>query len=496
MTRYILSIDQGTTGTTVLLIDKNIRVKAKKNNEFKQIYPQPGWVEHDPDEIWRVTVRTIGEVLTKARVKKGEIAAIGITNQRETAVLWDKDTGRPVHHAIVWQDRRTAAACDALRKKGLGKKIKKKTGLVIDPYFSATKVQWLLRHVPLAKKLARQKRLAFGTIDSFLTWKLTGGRVHVTDASNASRTLLMNLKTLKWDPELLKLFGVPQNILPQIRSCSEVYGTTKDVTGLPDGIPVAGMAGDQQAALFGQACFEPGQAKCTYGTGSFLLMNIGERPVLSKSGLVTTVAWKLNGRVCYALEGSAFIAGAVVQWLRDELKIIKRAGEVEKVARLVPDSGGVYFVPALTGLGAPHWDAHARGMITGLTRGSNRAHIARAALEGIAYSQYDIIRAMEADSGQKLKELRVDGGASANDLLMQFQSDILDCEIKRPSVIETTGLGAAFLAGLAVGFWKDQGEICNAFSVAHNFSPTMPASRRREMTKAWEKAVDRVRMHC
>jgi len=496
MTKYILSIDQGTTGTTVLLIDNNIRIRAKKNNEFKQYYPQPGWVEHDPEEIWKVTVKTIGEVLRKAKVKGHDIVAIGITNQRETTVMWHKETSKSIHPAIVWQDRRTALVCEQLRKKGHLKKVQKKTGLVLDPYFSATKVQWILKHVPIAKKLARKNKLAFGTIDSYLTWMLTDGEVHVTDVSNASRTLLMNLKTLKWDPELLKLFSVPKNILPEIRSCSEIYGVTKNVKGLPDLIPIAGMAGDQQAALFGQACFNPGEAKCTYGTGSFLLMNVGNKPVFSKSGLLTTVAWKLNGNITYALEGSAFIAGAMVQWLRDELKIIKKAPDIEKLAKSVPDNGGVQIVPALAGLGAPYWDPRARGVICGLTRGSNRGHIARAALEGIAFSQYDILNAMQKDSRQRLKTLKVDGGACANNFLMQFQADILNCKIIRPKVIETTALGAAFLAGLAVGFWQDQREISRSFKVDHNFLPKWSHAKRKETAGQWKKAVGLALSHC
>ncbi|MBF0107054.1 MAG: glycerol kinase GlpK [Deltaproteobacteria bacterium] len=491
--KYILSIDQGTTGTTVMLLDKALRVKSKVNNEFKQYYPEPGWVEHDPEEIWAGTLKTIDQALKKSRVEGSDIAGIGITNQRETTVLWDKESGRPVHRAIVWQDRRTAAFCESLREKGLLPVVKEKTGLVLDPYFSATKIRWILSHIKQAEQLALKGRLAFGTIDSYLVYKLTGGTVHVTDVTNASRTLLMSLKALAWDDELLKIFDIPKDILPEIRSCAEVYGVTRGCGVLPDGIPVAGMAGDQQAALFGQACFKAGEAKCTYGTGSFLLMNIGERPVLSESGLLTTVAWKLGDTVNYALEGSVFVAGAVVQWLRDELKIISQASEIEKLAKTVTDNGGVHFVPALAGLGAPYWDPHARGMITGLTRGSNRGHIARAALEGIAFSQYDVLSAMQRDSGHKLKTLKVDGGACANNLLMQFQSDILGCEIIRPMIIETTAMGAAFLAGLGSGLWQDQNEISKGLKVDKKFGPKMSDASRKSQTDHWQRAVARVR---
>lgn len=491
MSKYILSIDQGTTGTTVLVVDKNIRIVAKKNNEFKQYYPQPSWVEHDPEEIWKVTVKTIGQALKAAKVSGKDIAGIGITNQRETTVLWDKKNSRSVHPAIVWQDRRTASFCEKLKKKGLEKTVRQKTGLVLDPYFSGTKVRWILNNVPVTKKLIKQKQLAFGTIDSYLVWMLSAGQAHVTDVTNASRTLLMNLKTLKWDASLLKIFGVPSSVLPEIRSCSEVYAKTQNVPGLPDGIPIAGMAGDQQAALFGQACFSAGEAKCTYGTGSFLLMNIGNKPLMSRSGLLTTVAWKVGSQVNYAFEGSAFIAGAVVQWLRDELQIIKKAPEIEKLAKSVKDNGGVYFIPALAGLGAPYWNPHARGMITGLTRGSNRGHIARAALEGIAFSQSDILEAMQKDSRKPLKRLKVDGGACDNNLLMQFQSDILGCEIIRPKVIETTALGSAFLAGLAVGFWKDQEQIRKSFKVDKRFKSGFTPAVRKKVVQDWKQAVGR-----
>lgn len=489
---YILAIDEGTTGVTVLLIDKNMNVAAKINTEFKQYYPQPSWVEHDAEEIWNVTVKTIGLTLAKARVSGSDVEAIGITNQRETTVLWDRITSRPVHPAIVWQDRRTALICDRLRKnKTTLKTVRQKTGLVLDPYFSATKISWILKNVPHAQELAQKHQLAFGTMDSWLTWHLTGGEVHVTDVSNASRTLLMNLHTLTWDEKLLKIFGVPASVLPVIKSCSEVYGQTKNVEGLPDGIPIAGMAGDQQSALFGQACFAPGEAKCTYGTGSFLLMNIGKKVVLSKSGLLTTVAWQLGKNVTYALEGSAFIAGAAVQWLRDELKLIAHSSDVEALAQTVADCGGVYFVPALAGLGAPHWQANARGLLCGLTRGSNRGHIARAVLEGVALSQYDILSAMQKDGKKKMKILKVDGGAVTNNLLMQFQADVLDCQITRPKITETTAFGAAFLAGLAVGFWQNQEEIQAVFKVDRVFTPQMTTAARKEKIQGWEKALKR-----
>ncbi len=494
MAKYILSIDQGTTGTTVMIIDQHMNVLAKKNNEFTQHYPQPGWVEHDADEIWQGTVKTIGEALGVAGIDGADVAAIGITNQRETTVLWDRKTSKPVHRAIVWQDRRTAATCDKLKKKGLLKTVRQKTGLVLDPYFSATKVSWILQNVPATKALAQKGQIAFGTIDSWLTWNLTGGKSHVTDVSNASRTLLMNIHKLEWDSVLLKIFSVPASVLPKICSSSEVYGYTKGIPGLPDGIPVAGMAGDQQAALFGQACFTPGEAKCTYGTGSFLLMNIGGKATLSKSGLLTTVAWKIGKEVVYALEGSSFIAGAAVQWLRDELKIIQSAAEIETLASSVPDNGGVSFVPALAGLGAPYWNAYARGNLSGLTRGSNRAHIARAVLEGIAFSQSDILTAMQKDSGKKLKTLKVDGGAVANNLLMQFQADVLGCSIVRPKMIETTAFGAAFLAGLAVGFWKSQNEIKSTFKVDKEFKPGLTSQARQGVLLQWQKAIKRAQI--
>lgn len=487
----ILAIDQGTTGTTVVLIDSNLQVLAKKNKEFPQHYPQPGWVEHQPEEIWESVTQTLGQALQESAVDPGRIAGIGITNQRETTLLWDRASGKPLYPAIVWQDRRTAPLCDKLKKRGFEKKFRQKTGLVLDPYFSGTKIQWLLDNVPQARRQARQGDLAFGTLDTFLVWKLTDGKVHITDPSNASRTLLMNLKTLDWDPELLKILDIPPSILPKIASSSEIYGQTQDIPGLPDGIPVAGIAGDQQAALFGQACFEAGSAKCTYGTGSFILLNTGKKIVHSKNRLLTTVAWKLKNQVSYALEGSAFIAGAAVQWLRDGLQILEKASEVETLAASVPDSGGVTFVPALVGLGAPHWRAEARGIITGITRATTRAHIARATLEGMAFLQYDILQAMTKDLGKKLKILKVDGGASANHLLMQFQSDLLGVPLSRPQMIETTALGAAFLAGLATGVWKDTQAIAESWKEDRFFKPHMSPSLIKKKVKAWQEAVKR-----
>ncbi len=489
MKDLILSIDQGTTGTTVVILDGQLNVLAKKNNEFPQYYPQPGWVEHDPEEIWQSTTRTISEALDFAGVDANRIAGIGITNQRETTVIWNRQHSRPIHKAIVWQDRRTASLCEKIKKSGKERMVKAKTGLVCDPYFSGTKIKWLLDHIAGAGQEAKEGKLAFGTIDTYLVWKLTGGTSHVTDVSNASRTLLMDLKNLQWDEDLLELLNVPPQLLPEILPSSHVYGTTQGVTGLPDGIPIAGMAGDQQAALFGQACFGVGEAKCTYGTGSFLLMNIGTKPILSKSGLVTTVAWKLGNKVNYALEGSSFIAGAAVQWLRDGLKIINSSSEIEGLAQTVSDNGGVYFVPALAGLGAPHWNPHARGMICGLTRGTTRGHIARATLEGIAFQQMEILSAMEKDSDRKLKALKVDGGASTNNLMMQFQADILGTRIVRPKMIETTALGAAFLAGLAVGIWKDQEEIRSSWKEDKSFEPTSSKKQREDLKKKWGEVV-------
>jgi glycerol kinase len=492
MSDLVMAIDQGTTGTTVLILDHNLNLLAKKNNEFPQYYPQLGWVEHDLNEIWSCTVKTIGEAIQLAEIDPQRIAAIGITNQRETTGIWDRRNGVPIHKAIVWQDRRTADFCNKLKKKsGMEAKIRKKTGLVIDAYFSGTKIRWLLDNVPGARERAKNGELAFGTIDTFLVYKLSGGKVHVTDVSNASRTLLMNLKTLEWDPELLKTLNVPAEILPKIASSSEIYGRTKGVPGLPNGIPIAGMAGDQQAALFGQACFEPGAAKCTFGTGSFILMNTGSKIVPSKNKMLTTVAWKIGNKTTYALEGSAFIAGAAVQWLRDGLRLLNGSGEVEELAAKVPDSGGVTFVPALVGLGAPHWRQEARGLISGITRATTREHLARATLEGIAFLQFDILQAMSKDLGKKLKELKVDGGASVNNLLMQFLADLLRVKIVRPKMVETTALGAAFLAGLAVGLWKDQNDIVKSWVKDKEFEATMPPVLAKKHVERWKEAVER-----
>ncbi len=491
MRDIVMSIDEGTTGVTVVLLDRSLNLLGKVNNEFPQYYPQPGWVEHSAEEIWACTLKTIDETIRLADVDPGRIAAIGITNQRETTVLWDRATGHSVHKAIVWQDRRTAPLCERLKKKGLEAKVKKKTGLVLDPYFSGTKIQWLLDHVSGLRPRAKAGEIAFGTMDSYLVYQLSGGKIHVTDVSNASRTLLMNLETLSWDPELLKIFQIPATLLPEIKTCSEIYGYTKNIPGLPDGIPIAGMAGDQQSALFGQACFTAGEAKCTYGTGSFLLMNTGKKLVRSRAGMLTTVAWKLGNEVCYALEGSAFIAGAAVQWLRDGLKVLHKSSEVEALAASVPDSGGVTFVPAFVGLGAPHWRPNARGIISGITRGTTTAHIARATLEGIAFLQYDILQAMQRDLGKKLKVLKVDGGASVNELLMQFQSDLLGVDLVRPKMIETTALGAAFLAGLAVGVWKDQKEIASSWLEDRRFRPLQGKKQIAAHVARWQEAVKR-----
>ncbi len=489
MSRYILAIDQGTTGTTVMVLDQNLSVVARTNREFPQVYPRPGWVEHDPEAIWTSVVATIDDTLKRAGISGTDVAGIGITNQRETTVLWRRRDDRPVHNAIVWQCRRTSDLCARMKEEGLEELFRRKTGLVLDPYFSGTKVRWILDQVEGARQAAVSGDLAFGTIDSFLVWRLSGGETHVTDVSNASRTLLMDLQTLDWDEELLGHLDVPRALLPRICSSSEVYGHTKGIPNLPDGIPIAGIAGDQQAALFGQVCFSAGEAKCTYGTGAFLLLNTGSEPVASERGLLTTVAWQLNGEVSYALEGSAFIAGAAVQWLRDGLGLIQSAQEVEALARSVSDSGGVVFVPALTGLGAPHWRPDARGVICGLDRGVTRAHIARAALEGIALQNADILTAMEADSGVKLTSLKVDGGAAANDLLLQYQADILNVPIVRPKMLETTALGAGLLAGLATGVWSSRDDAAAIWSTDHRFEPSMDSDYRESELKRWHHAV-------
>jgi glycerol kinase len=489
--KYVLAIDQGTTGTTVLVLDRRLAVRARVNEEIPQHFPKPGWVEHDLEEIWASVLSTIRKALRVAEIRGVDVAAIGITNQRETTGLWHRETGKPAARAIVWQDRRTADDCQALREKGLEPMFRERTGLLLDPYFSGTKLRWLLEHVKGAAARAERGELAFGTIDSFLVHRLTGGAVHVTDVSNASRTLLLDLASMEWHPELLSLLEIPRAVLPAVKGSSEVYGTTKGLRVLPDGIPISGMAGDQQAALFGQACFEPGEAKCTYGTGAFLLMNVGPSPVTSKAGLISTVAWRLDGEKAYALEGSAFIAGAAVQWLRDGLGLIGTAPEIEDLARSVKDTNGVVFVPALAGLGAPHWRPHARGLLCGIDRGTTAGHIARAVLEGIAFQIHELALAMEADTGRAIPEFKVDGGASANDLLLQFQADLLGCEVIRPKMTETTAFGAAFLAGLATGVWETKDEIRAVWKPGKRFRPKIAAADRDAKIAAWKEAVER-----
>jgi glycerol kinase len=492
--RYVVAIDQGTTGTTVLVLDRDLRVVGRSSREFPQLYPRPGWVEHDPEDIWMSVTEALGAALAQAGASGDAVAAIGITNQRETTLLWERSTLQPVCKAIVWQDRRTAEMCARYKAEGKEEVVRRKTGLFFDPYFSGTKLRWLLEQDRDRRRRAAAGELCFGTVDSYLVARLSGGHVHITDASNASRTLFMDLRTLDWDDELLALLDVPREVLPGIRGSSEIYGTTRGVSGLPDGIPIAGIAGDQQAALFGQACFAPGDAKCTYGTGAFLLMNTGKEIVSSQSGLITTVAWKLGagaeaGEVCYALEGSAFIAGAVVQWLRDQLGFFDSAAEIEALAASVEDAGEVILVPAFTGLGAPHWRPEGRGLLCGLTRGSTRAHIARAALDGIALQNYDILKAMERDSGRKLTLLKVDGGASANNLLMQFQSDVLGVAISRPQIVETTALGAAFLAGLATGVWQSKADIAASWRQDRRFEPVADRRAVEAHLARWNQAV-------
>ncbi|PWT97183.1 MAG: glycerol kinase [Bacteroidetes bacterium] len=492
MPKYILAFDQGTTSSRAIVFDHAGSVIAVAQKEFKQIFPKPGWVEHDPGEIWSTQLGVAAEAVTKAGLTTADIAAVGITNQRETTVVWERKTGKPVYNAIVWQDRRTAAFCDQLKANGTDKLIQEKTGLVVDAYFSATKIKWILDNVAGAREKANKGELCFGTIDTWLLWNLTRGQVHATDVSNASRTMLFNIHSMQWDGALEKIFDVPGNMLPQIRSSSEVYGHTQNIL-TADNIPIAGIAGDQQSALFGQMCTQPGMVKNTYGTGCFMLMNTGEKAVPSKNNLLTTVAWKVNGITNYALEGSVFIGGAVVQWLRDGLGIIRTSAEVESLAKKVEHSEGVYVVPAFAGLGAPYWDQHARGTIVGLTRGSSAANIARAALDSIAYQTMDVLHAMEADSGINIRELRVDGGATANNLLMQFQSDILNTTVIRPKIIETTALGAAYLAGLAVGYWSSTDEIQKQWQVEHRFEPSMTVDKRNVLTQGWQKAVKAAR---
>lgn len=491
MTQYILALDQGTTSSRAIVFDKGGQLVSVAQKEFTQIFPQPGWVEHDPAEIWSTQLGVAAEAIVKAGLSPSAIAAIGITNQRETTIVWDRATGKAIGNAIVWQDRRTSSMCEEWKKQGLEPMIREKTGLVLDAYFSGTKIRWMLDHIPGARERANAGELAFGTVDSWLLWNLTEGKVHATDVSNASRTLLFNLHTQNWDDELLTIFDIPKSMLPDVRSNSEIYGYTQQLLASAR-IPVAGMAGDQQSALFGQLCHSPGMVKNTYGTGCFMLMHTGNKPVVSKNHLLTTVAWKINGEIQYALEGSVFIAGAVVQWLRDGLKIIRESKEIEKLAASVEDNGGVYLVPAFAGLGAPHWEQNARGTILGLTRGSEQGHIARAALESIAYQTRDVLVAMEADSGIPIKELRVDGGATINNALMQFQSDILDVNVVRPQIIETTALGAAYLAGLAVGFWKSAEDLQGYWKADHQYTSTMTSMDRQHHLKGWTRAVKAV----
>ena len=486
----MLALDQGTTSSRAILFDHDGQIRASAQKEFEQHYPQPGWVEHNASGIWSSQLGVMSEVIAQANVSPNDVSALGITNQRETTVVWDKKSGEPVHNAIVWQDRRTAKYIDSLKEDGLEETFQKKTGLVLDAYFSASKVRWLLENVSGARERAEAGELAFGTIDSWLVYKLTGGKVHVTDVSNASRTLMMNLETHDWDDDLLDILDIPRQMLPEIRSSSEVYGETQ-LSGLSLDIPIAGIAGDQQAATFGQACFEKGQGKNTYGTGAFMVMNTGSEAVPSENKLLTTVAWQTDDGLDYALEGSIFIAGAVVQWLRDGLGIIRESAEVEGLARSVEDNGGVYLVPAFAGLGAPHWDQYARGTIVGLTRGSGAGHIARAALEGIAFQVADVVRAMEADGGVPLKELRVDGGASNNDLLLQFQADLLGVPVVRPKITETTALGAAYLAGLAVNFWHDKETIAAQWAEDKRFEPQRSDEERDERMSRWHEALER-----
>jgi glycerol kinase len=489
MSQYILSFDQGTTSSRAIVFDKKGAIISIAQKEFTQLFPKPGWVEHDPNEIWSTQLGVAAEAISKGGLTAQHIAAIGITNQRETTVVWDRQTGQPLYNAIVWQDRRTADFCDTLKSGGIDKIIQQKTGLVVDAYFSATKVKWILDNIAGARDRAVKGELCFGTIDSWLLWKLTNGLVHATDVSNASRTMLFNIHTLQWDDELLKIFNVPPSMLPEVRSSSEVYGHTQNIL-TSHNIPIAGIAGDQQAALFGQMCTQPGMVKNTYGTGCFMLMNTGEKAVPSTNHLLTTVAWKINGVTQYALEGSVFIAGAVVQWLRDGLKIIRTSAEIELLAAEVKSSDGVYMAPAFAGLGAPYWNQHARGTIVGITRGTTGAHLARAALDSIAYQTMDVLKAMEADAGIAIKELRVDGGATANNLLMQFQSDLLNTKVIRPTVVETTALGAAYLAGLAVGYWSGTDEIERQWQMEKMFSPTMEDTKRNELSNGWQQAIN------
>jgi glycerol kinase len=487
MERYILALDQGTTSSRAIIFDHEGNPISLAQKEFTQLYPQPGWVEHDAAEIWSMQAGVALEAITRAGIESFQIAAIGITNQRETTVVWNRKTGKPVYNAIVWQDRRTAEFCDHLQQDGRGRRIKQKTGLVIDAYFSATKIKWILDHVDGARQLAKEGHLAFGTIDSWMIWNLSQGKLHITDVSNASRTMLFNIHILEWDHELLDIFDIPPGILPEVKSSSEVYGMASGLFSTP--VPIAGIAGDQQAALFGQLCCSPGMVKNTYGTGCFMMMNTGDRPIESNNNLLTTVAWRIGNKVQYALEGSIFVAGAVVQWLRDELGIIRQSADIEKLASKVKDNGGVFFIPAFVGLGAPHWNQHARGIMVGLTRGSTSAHIARASLESIAFQTLDVLQAMQADSGITIKELRVDGGATVNNMLMQFQSDLIGTRVVRPRITETTALGAAYLAGMAVGFWKDITDMEHHWQVERTFLPEMSAEEIHNLIHGWNRAV-------
>jgi glycerol kinase len=487
---YILALDQGTTSSRAIVFDHDGAIRAVAQKEFTQIFPAAGWVEHDPGEIWASQIGVAVEALGRAQVRPKELAAIGITNQRETTIVWDRETGEPVYNAIVWQDRRTADYCQRLKSQGAGETIQARTGLLIDAYFSASKIRWILDNVPGAKARADAGKLAFGTVDSWLVWKLTGRTRHITDVSNASRTMLFNIHTLQWDDELLRIFGIPSSLLPEVRSSSEMYGTVSESLGI-ESVPIAGIAGDQQAALFGQMCREPGMSKNTYGTGCFLLQNIGTTPKRSTQQLVTTVAWQIGGRTEYALEGSVFIGGAVVQWIRDGLGLIRTAAEIETLASKVDDNGGVYLVPAFAGLGAPHWDPYARGTLVGITRGTSSGHIARAALESIAYQVADLLDAMSVDAGIPLTELRVDGGAATNNMLMQFQSDLLGVPVVRPAVTETTALGAAYLAGIAVGYWKSIDDVSGQWKVDRRFEPAMPRAAAATLRERWNEALGR-----
>ena len=486
--KYIVALDQGTTSSRAVVMDHDANIISVSQREFEQIYPKPGWVEHDPMEIWATQSSTLVEVLAKADISSDQIAAIGITNQRETTIVWEKETGKPIYNAIVWQCRRTSEYCDTLKEKGLTDKFREKTGLVIDAYFSGTKVKWILDNIPGAREKAEAGDLLFGTVETWLIWKLTKGKVHVTDYSNAARTMLFNINTLEWDDEILEELGIPKSMLPQARPSSEVYGMA-DESYFGKEIPIGGAAGDQQAALFGQTCFTAGEAKNTYGTGAFLLMNTGTKPVFSDNGLITTIAWGLNGEVNYALEGSIFVAGAAIQWLRDEMRLVDSSPDSEYMAKKVKDTNGCYVVPAFTGLGAPYWDQYARGTIVGLTRGVNRYHIIRATLESLAYQVNDVLVAMKADSGIELAALKVDGGASANDFLMQTQADLIHAPVKRPKCVETTAMGAAYLAGLATGYWSSRKEVIKNWAIDRTFEPMIGEEKRSEMLRGWNKAV-------